>query len=565
MKFDRLVELTRHTDSQIDVGSDRAWLRMLFRYGMVLVWVGVAFGVGFAFEPVFHERFAFTFFVTSALLSAWSGGLKPGLIALVIGFGLADYFFVPPLGSFGKYGKVEWALLVGHAVPALLGIWLFDSVQRTRRRLQVKAQALEQEVARRQEAEQRARAAEAEVRGYAIHLEKAVNERTGELNESIAFLEKYCYSIAHDLRAPLRAITGFVHLLREEIPQSIPNNAQMAADRILTGTQRMDKLISDLLEYGRLSHEPLHLRQIELSRAIAAVLDSFHRKIDAAAAIVETAHSGDTVWADQELLQTAMAHLLANALQFAKAGESPRIRLWSERHDNMTRLWIADEGVGIPLEYQHKIFGLFQTLTAPNEERTGLGLAIVSKVVQRMHGKVGVESRAGQGARFWIELASDSPEARIDRKTARPGPSQESHDRRNEIGEQRVSRRRVITVAPTSQTSRVRFPDIASSTRRLAMRTHASASDISGSKRDKNVRQRFPGCGRWSDTFPARDPHRSHKKSGPDTSAGIERRSAEWVTVRHSARRCQHTDLGICRASRPSGSDRSSNWPGDTQ
>src|SRR6185295_19362692 len=156
---------------------------------------------------------------------------------------------IPPLYSLGKYGRIEWALFIGNAVPGVLGILLFESLHRIRVRLAAKTASLEQEIARREEAEQQLRAAQQQLREYALNLENAVRERTSELNEAVGFLEKFCYTIAHDLRAPVRAITGFVNVLGEELPHGLTGPAQQSASRIIAATRRMDKLISDLLEY----------------------------------------------------------------------------------------------------------------------------------------------------------------------------------------------------------------------------------------------------------------------------------------------------------------------------
>jgi signal transduction histidine kinase len=332
---------------------------------------------------------------------------------LLAGFLLADYFFIPPLYSIGKYGQIEWALLIGNAIPAIIGILLFESLRRIRVRLAAKTARLEQEVTLRKEAEKQLRAAQEQLREYALNPEKAVRERTSELNEAVGFLEKFCYTIAHDLRAPVRAITGFVNILNDELPQQLSGDAQMSAARLIAATRRMDKLIMDLLEYGHLSHVPQKSVTLSLDRVVGQTLSELGHAIDISKAAVEITAPLGGAWADAHLLQQAVLQLIQNALQFTKPNEPPRIRVWTEQRHSMVRLWIADQGIGIPREYQENIFGPFQTLSAPQVDRTGIGLAIVSKAAERMHAFVGVDSEPGRGSSFWLDLPRQSSEAQV--------------------------------------------------------------------------------------------------------------------------------------------------------
>jgi signal transduction histidine kinase len=166
----------------------------------------------------------------------------------------------------------------------------------------------------------------------------------------------------------------------------------------------MDKLILDLLDYGHISHMSLHFESVSLQKAVARTLRDLHAAIESSHAVVQVDALPDDVRADFQLLQRVLASIIANALQFPKPNEPPRIRIWSEERGGTVRLWVRDEGIGIPPEYQEKVFGPFQTLAAPHPEHTGIGLAIVRKCIERMRGRVGVESKPGSGAAFWIEL-----------------------------------------------------------------------------------------------------------------------------------------------------------------
>lgn len=386
---------------------------VIVRYSAALPCVALALALQYSLDPVFHHRIAFTFFVTSALLAAWCGGVGPGALALVAGFLIADYFFVPPVGSIGKYGRIEWALLVGNAVPGVVGIFLFELLHRGRVRLAARTTHLEKEVTQRLKAETELRVAQRKLRDHALELETAVRERTRDLNESIIFLERFCYSIAHDLRAPARALIGFANVLEEEARGQLSEEAQFAVGQIRSSARRMDKLILALLDYGHISHAPLRIESISMQKVVEAAAHKLRETLRLNRAILQVEEMPQNVYADTGLLQRAIELILSNALQFSKPDQPPAIRIRTEEHDEIVRLWIEDEGIGISPEYREKIFGPFQTLAAPHPEHTGIGLAIVRKCVERMRGRVGVESELNRGAAFWIELPLGKPECQV--------------------------------------------------------------------------------------------------------------------------------------------------------
>jgi signal transduction histidine kinase len=393
--------------------------RFYWRYLMAVVWLVLCYLLERSFNPVLHGRLAFTFFVTSALLAAWSGGWDAGLFALVGGFLMADYFFVPPVGSIGKYGQIEWVLLIGNAVPAFIGILLFEGVYRARVRLANKTRRLEEEAVRRAEAEMQLRAAQKQLAEYALDLEAAVQERTADLKTSVAFLESFCYTIAHDLRAPLRAMNGFVNVLTEELPRELPSDAATAARRISEAARRMDKLILDLLEYGRISHVPLKFQNVRLDQLVNGVVSDLREIVQRTRATIEIDSSLGTVWSDPDLLRLSVRHLVQNALQFTRPEEPPRVHIRSEAQGGDIRLLVSDNGIGIPEQYRQKIFGPFQTLAAPRPDRTGIGLAIVSKAAERLNARAGMESTLGKGSTFWFDLPT-RPKRRDIRNRPRP-------------------------------------------------------------------------------------------------------------------------------------------------
>jgi len=237
-------------------------------------------------------------------------------------------------------------------------------------------------------------------------LETLVKERTAQLEETTDQLNNFCYSIAHDLRAPLRAQNAFATILLEDYGPALGEEGRGFAKRIINAAEKLDRLVQDLLSHVSLSRGDLPLDPVDLSSVVTQVRTDFTEQIHRAHATV-TLHSIEgIVSAHEPSLNLVIANLLSNALKYCKPGVSPCITLRTERRDgHLVRLWIEDNGIGIKPEYHERIFGVFQRLhTADTYPGTGIGLALVRKGLERMGGRVGVESELGKGSRFWIDL-----------------------------------------------------------------------------------------------------------------------------------------------------------------
>ena len=234
-------------------------------------------------------------------------------------------------------------------------------------------------------------------------LEDRVEERTAELAETNSQLEAFVYSIAHDLRAPLRSMQAFSTMLVDEYAPHLDEKACHYAQRIAAAAERMDALVLDLLAYGRVARSEIFLGTVNVQTAWMAALSQHEQTIREKNAIVEAASPLPNVRAHEATLGQALSNLLSNALKFVAPGVIPRIRLWAEDRTETGRLWIEDNGIGIAPEHQDRVFRVFERLN-PKYPGTGIGLSIVRKGVERMGGRVGLESTRGQGSRFWIEL-----------------------------------------------------------------------------------------------------------------------------------------------------------------
>ncbi len=235
-------------------------------------------------------------------------------------------------------------------------------------------------------------------------LERTVQSRTAELREINEQLEAFVYSIAHDLRSPLRSMLGFSHILLEDYASSLDDVARNYLKRINQSSEFMDKLIMDLLAFGRTSRADLEFEPVSVLSAWENALFQCGTEIERTNAQVEALQPFPTVRAHAATLSQVLANLLSNGLKFIDPEVQPRIRFWAEEKGGMVRLWVQDNGVGIPREHHERVFRVFERLHGGRFAGTGIGLSIVRKGVERMNGKIGLESEPGGGSRFWIEL-----------------------------------------------------------------------------------------------------------------------------------------------------------------
>ena len=273
-----------------------------------------------------------------------------------------------------------------------------------------------------------------ELSDHAQHLEDRVMERTARLRESIAELETFSYTIAHDLRAPARAMTGFCEVLLEDYSEGLSDEAKFVVKRISRASRRMEALTDDLLEFSKVSRQEIVLSRVEIEPILEDVLSLRSAGVRRAVTVQTPLHA---VHAQRGLLQQVLSNLIDNAFKFTKPQTPPKITVSSEIVSNTSpnirsgplvfsaqdqaapgegvwpaeslpgqiRIWVKDEGIGIAPEAHQKIFSIFERGTgAELYEGTGMGLAIVARAIERMGGACGVESELGNGSRFWLEL-----------------------------------------------------------------------------------------------------------------------------------------------------------------
>ncbi len=243
------------------------------------------------------------------------------------------------------------------------------------------------------------------LRQHAETLEKRVRERTAELQETIRSLDSFCYSIAHDLRAPLRAMSGFSTELMEQNGPQLDQLGKEYVERIRTAATRMDRLICDLLELGRMGTMEVPSEPVELEDVVRKVITPLEKELKSKRAEVRCRPPLLPVRASSIMLEQVLTNLIENALKFVPLKTAPQIEVWSEQRGAMVRVCVSDNGIGMKVEHLKKLFQPFTRLVNGTEyPGTGIGLAIVRKGVERMGGRVGVDSEPGKGSCFWLEL-----------------------------------------------------------------------------------------------------------------------------------------------------------------
>ena len=234
-------------------------------------------------------------------------------------------------------------------------------------------------------------------------LEQRVDQRTWELQAANKELEAFSYSVSHDLRAPLRAIAGFVQILDEDHRESLNPQGQHALERVKVNAQRMGQLIDDLLTFSQIGRAPLSRHQVDMT-SIARRLADEALSTAAPRRIEITIEPLPACVGEPGLITQVFVNLISNAVKFTARSDRARITIGA-RQNGETVYFVRDNGAGFDARHAEKLFGVFQRLHAADEfEGTGVGLAIVQRVIHRHGGRVWAEGRPNEGATFYFTL-----------------------------------------------------------------------------------------------------------------------------------------------------------------
>jgi PAS domain S-box-containing protein len=235
-------------------------------------------------------------------------------------------------------------------------------------------------------------------------LEQRVTERTAQLEAAINELEAFSYSVSHDLRSPLRHITGYIDILRTEAGRSLNKYARQHLETIAQSARRMSDLIDALLAFSRMGQSEMHQTDVKLD----SLVEQARREL------AQETHGRNIMWqieplpivhGDAFLLRQAFVNLLSNALKYTRGRNPAQIEIGARIFEDEVRVHIRDNGVGFDQEYADKLWGVFQRLHRAEEfEGTGIGLANVRRIIHRHGGKTWAESSPNEGATFYFSL-----------------------------------------------------------------------------------------------------------------------------------------------------------------
>ncbi|HFD39779.1 MAG TPA: PAS domain S-box protein [Anaerolineae bacterium] len=243
-----------------------------------------------------------------------------------------------------------------------------------------------------------------QIQRYATRLEERVAERTAELAAVNRELEAFAYSVSHDLRAPLRSIDGFSQALLEDYADVLDARGKDYLRRVRAASQRMGRLIDDLLHLSRLTRREMHRQPVHLSEMAQQIAEDLSRQDPERQ--VEWRIAPDVVAdGDPHLLRACLENLLGNAWKFTSKHATACIEFGVERDQEPPVYFVRDDGAGFDMAYADKLFGAFQRLHGLAEfEGTGIGLATVQRIIHRHGGRVWAEGKVEQGATFYFTL-----------------------------------------------------------------------------------------------------------------------------------------------------------------
>lgn len=327
----------------------------------------------------------FLFILFSVFISAYYGGLGPGVLATLLSVFAMIYFFLPPLYSFNISFRSDLEVIITYIMVGVGVSWLLEQLRLQRLTLEARVERRTQQL-------------------------KIANE---ELKRSNKELQDFAYIASHDLQEPLRKILAFGDRLKHKYGAGMSEDANTYIDRMVKAADRMRLLVEGLLTYARVGTRETQFSKVSMDEVVKNVLSDIEMTIQDQQAEIEV-DKLDTIESNELQLRQMFQNMISNALKFHKPDQAPKVKISSQRitmpsssHAAKTysKITILDEGIGIPSQYKEKIFTIFQRLHGRSEyDGTGIGLAVVRRIVERHGGKIEVTSKEGEGTKFEIYL-----------------------------------------------------------------------------------------------------------------------------------------------------------------
>src|ERR1700730_6780258 len=368
------------------------------RYGLAVVSVAVALGAALLLNRYHVRDVEFPLFLFAIAISAWYAGPAPGILALALSSLAFTYFFTEPFYSF-YVGRTDVPYLVVFILFASLLAWFSTVRRRVEQQLRQSNDRLATEVAERTRQATLLAETAIEVRT----LNQDLEARSRELEASNKELEAFAYSVSHDLRAPLRHMSGYAELLQKHESSRVDDTGREYMLSILDSAKRMGHLIDDLLAFSRIGRIETRKTAINLDQLLQEALSEV-RQDTSGRNIVWRIGTLPVVYGDRSMLRLALVNLLSNAVKFTRTRAEAEIEIGStEGKGHEVVVFTRDNGVGFNMKYVHKLFGVFQRLHRQEAfEGTGIGLATVQRIINRHGGRVWAEGLKDQGAVFYF-------------------------------------------------------------------------------------------------------------------------------------------------------------------
>lgn len=243
-----------------------------------------------------------------------------------------------------------------------------------------------------------------EVNDVQKNLEAKVAQRTEQLEKANKELEAFSYSVSHDLRAPLRAVSGYAAMLKEDHAASLNEDGQRITETIVQNARMMGQLIDDLISFSRISRKESDIREVDMERMVKQVIAELQTQ-SPGKNYQFVLHALPVCKTDPQLIKQVWLNLVGNAMKYSSLVNDPVIEIGAKEINGTTEYYVRDNGVGFDMKYSGKLFGVFQRLHSHEEfEGTGIGLALVKRIVEQQNGSVHAASEVGKGAIFSFRI-----------------------------------------------------------------------------------------------------------------------------------------------------------------
>lgn len=368
---------------------------------MLVLSVGLSFVLANFFD---HANRSHIFpFIIGVGVSAWYGGLVPGVAATFSSLILADYFFTNPTGSLLVRDSLDLVLLGLFCLTGLIISFLLHWVRTANATLQKTNLALEKSNA-------------------------ALNEAVQQLGRSNGELERFSFTVAHDLQEPLRSIRAMTELFLQRNEHALDQDSARTLGFVIKGADRMKTLIDDILEFAKANSDASTSR-VDVQAVAESVLRYLQEAIHESGAKV-TLHALPSVQGNEQLLFRLFLNLIGNALKY-HGTSTPHIQVSASRDGENWVFSVSDNGIGIDPKYHDQIFDPFRRLHSRSEyQGTGVGLATCKRIVEQQSGRIWVTSQPGMGSTFYFTMPGAATGDSQDRTTQRK-PNESNVPERN--------------------------------------------------------------------------------------------------------------------------------------